>query len=185
MVVEWRHASAAVVLPSPTSNGAVRAGHRRKATAKTLAAPVIDSMLVRAEVPVDRHIVMSRDLDAPATTDVHSFPNFTTHGAGTLAPPSTYSQAESSFRSFLVLTTPAQQADFQFEPGSDLWGYLLEGLSVFRAFGEWQVGNVPVPDEVPGLEVFYRGGHRHVLTRAEADELSAAGFSDYIATEVR
>jgi hypothetical protein len=30
------------------------------------------------------------------------------------------------------------------------------------------------------LEVLYRGGHRHELTQAEADELSAAGYSDYI-----
>lgn len=81
-----------------------------------------------------------------------------------------------------ILTTPAEVVDFRF-PGTGMWGHTLQGLSLYKAMGEWRVGYVPDRDLIEGLEVLYRGGHEYELTEAEDAELSAAGFSDYIRTE--
>jgi hypothetical protein len=78
-----------------------------------------------------------------------------------------------------ILQTPADQLDFRF-PGTGMWGFTYQALSVYRVAGEWFVGAVPDPSVIDGLEVLYRGGFDHTLTRDEADELIAAGFSDYI-----
>lgn len=61
---------------------------------------------------------------------------------------------------------------------------LMFGLTVYRKAGEWFEDESPSSDELSGADRIYWGGCVHDLSRAQADELTAAGYGDRITITV-
>lgn len=171
------------VVPSPTAAATdIRQGLHLDAVA-AVSSPSMTTGLIKAISPA-WHVNISVAVSPPTTGESHRI-GFTTRGQTVLPPPArvrAHAHAE-----FLILETPGVERDFQFDAhfGRHLWGYVLDAESIARIDGEWLSKYIPVPSEEPGLDRFYRGGHRHYITPDEAAELTVAGFGDYIRTEVR
>lgn len=179
--VQQLHTRLTASVPAPVVGTMdVRPGHRRKSTA-TMASPTLSTGLVKAISP-NWHVNISVSSSSPTAEAVRRI-GFTTRGETVL--PSPRHARATAHAEFLVLETPAEERDFRFKQNSELWGYWLEAMSLARIAGEWTAEYIPVPEEVPGLDRFYRGGHRHYISPDDAAELIAAGFGAYIRTEVR
>lgn len=151
--------------------------HRRDSA--VLSAPSMTTGLVKVISP-HFHARGVGELPSASADSTHVV-GFRNSGAATLTSPR-HARAV-AHRSYLVLQTPAQARDFRFGQ-SQLWGYVLDAVSLYRQFGEWKAGYLPVPEELDGVDLSFRGGHRHVIDPDIAQELSDAGFYDYIRTEV-
>lgn len=80
-----------------------------------------------------------------------------------------------SVRSWLF-QTPVEHLRFRME--GNLFATAPYGLSVWRIGGVWAQGMAPAPATVAAADRFYRGGYAHRITPTEAQELSAAGYTD-------
>lgn len=137
--------------------------------------------VVRAQINPNQHLRETVTASSPTAVETRRIGFTVRDGCAARVP---VAHNDRSHREHTVLTTPSQTHDFRFDGKSGLWGYWLDAMSLARVDGEWQAVYVAVPEEVPGLDKFYRGGHRHYISPDEAEELRAAGFSDYIRTEV-
>jgi len=55
------------------------------------------------------------------------------------------------------------------------------GVAVWKTpEGEWRVSESVTVEDQRAAVVYYGGGHVHVISEEEADELTAAGFGAYI-----
>jgi hypothetical protein len=72
---------------------------------------------------------------------------------------------------------------YKYRPGReyDLWfvSYPI-GKSVVKANGTWKTIVVPQDSDLATYQRVLRGGYDNVITNAEAIELTAAGYGDYI-----
>ena len=72
---------------------------------------------------------------------------------------------------------------YKYKPGReyDLWfvSYPI-GKSVVNSGGVWSTIVVPQDSNLSTYQRVLRGGYDHVITDAEASELTAAGYGDYI-----
>lgn len=59
------------------------------------------------------------------------------------------------------------------------------GITIMKdASGVWASVRYPSQTEIEEAQTTYMGGHRHALTSAEADELIAAGYGQYLSLEL-
>lgn len=72
---------------------------------------------------------------------------------------------------------------YKYRPGReyDLWfvSYPI-GKSVVKDNGTWKTIVVPQDSDLATYDRVLRGGYDNVITNAEATELTAAGYGDYI-----
>lgn len=54
---------------------------------------------------------------------------------------------------------------------------LSRGVSVFKLDGEYYEIRFPTQDDIDAADIFYMGGHEHVVTLEEKDDLEAAGYT--------
>jgi hypothetical protein len=65
--------------------------------------------------------------------------------------------------------------------GTELWWVkIINGVSVYRIGGVWYQQRFPSESEFSDADRFYKGGVEYTITTAEAADLTAAGFGDYI-----
>ena len=53
---------------------------------------------------------------------------------------------------------------------------LNRGVSVYRNNGVWHEDRYLSEDEITQYDRFYLGGHNHIVSQSEANELIAAGY---------
>lgn len=169
----------AVDLSSPSADTVVRAGHTTSPEV-TASAPQAGGEITTTVLSENWFLAVELTLSSPGSDGV-SHVGYTTSGQATLPAPTAIA---ASHREFLIVVPPAQTHEFLFDPKSHLWGYWLDGMSLARVDGEWVADYIPVPSEVEGLDRFFRGGHRSYISPDDALELIAAGFGDFIRTEV-
>ena len=72
---------------------------------------------------------------------------------------------------------------YKYKPGReyDLWfvSYPI-GKSVIKINGVWKTMVVPQDSDLATYDRVLRGGYDNVITDAEASELTAAGYGDYV-----
>lgn len=86
--------------------------------------------------------------------------------------------------SYLVLVNPSiQETPAAWDRLNIRFG-LHRGITIMQdAEGVWSTVRYPAQTEIEAAQVVYMGGHRHVLTVAEADALILAGYGSYITLE--
>lgn len=87
-------------------------------------------------------------------------------------------------RSRLVLTNPSiQETPAAWHPLFARYG-LHRGITIIQdASGAWSSVRYPAQTEIEAALTTYMGGHRHILTTAEAEELILAGYGPYVTLE--
>lgn len=173
------HTALAVDVSPPTADAVVRAGHTNSAEL-TVSAPLAGGEITTATISEHWFLQVEATVSAPAPEAV-SHVGYATTGEASIPAPTAHASAH---REFLIVEPPAQTHEFLFDPKSHLWGYWLDGMSLARVDGAWVADYIPVPSEVEGLDRFFRGGHRSYISPDDALELIAAGFGDFIRTEV-
>jgi hypothetical protein len=171
--------SLTVDLPSPTADTVVSAGHRASPEL-TVSALTAGGEITTAVISENWVIQVEVEASPPTLDDV-SHVGYATTGEATVKPPTAHA---STHREFLTVIPPAQTHEFLFDPKSHLWGYWLDGMSLARVDGVWVADYIQVPSEVEGLDRCFRGGHRSYISPDDAAELIAAGFGEFLRTEV-
>lgn len=68
----------------------------------------------------------------------------------------------------------------KFKTRDTAWLELRVGLTIAKVGGTWDTYPVFTAIQESTADKWYRGGYVHTITQAEADELTAAGYGDFI-----